>query len=113
VVSWFALWLWILFAPLREIIDAFHAKARSETQGAKKKTNFRLTREASGVLLVCCRGISPTVREGSVAIRAGPSLTVGLVPRSRRSNTILTHYSEAFDIDKADARAYSQVVIAK
>ena len=24
-----------------------------------------------GVLLVCCRGISPTVREGSVVIRAG------------------------------------------
>ena len=33
------------------------------------------------VLLVCCRGISPTVREGSVVVWE-PSLTVGLAPRS-------------------------------
>ncbi|PYS41707.1 MAG: hypothetical protein DMF71_10805 [Acidobacteria bacterium] len=33
------------FAPLRETSDVFHAKARSNTQGAKKKVKFRHDRQ--------------------------------------------------------------------
>src|SRR5258708_17784308 len=42
--------------------------------------------------LVFCRGTSPTVREGSVAIRVGASLTVGLMHRSQCRDSLTEHY---------------------
>ena len=44
------------------------------------------------VLPACCRGISPTVREGSVAIRVGALPYGRASARLRSSNTLLGHY---------------------
>src|SRR5437016_13557673 len=64
------------------------------------------------VLLVCCRGLSPTVREGSVAIRAGA------LPHGRASASLVSWQHSlrtlpAFTGGCHAAKVTSQCVLAR